>query len=294
MTPPPTAEVLDSLKTVLAPTVGATAVTFASLGTIAWLLARRRGRDWRVAAPALAVLAAVAGLAAGNYCRGAFPWLPDGKWWHWVWPAVGFVLTVEFVARTTGVRNLLRGAAAGVVAAFLVPAPWQAEAKWWIPAAAGLLAMQWGIVDGVARRWPGGWVTACVAIAALGTATVLIHDKSLGRADVATMAFATLGTLAIAAWATRSDTGAAASAVAIALPAMLLVGWAIAYEPEVPRESYLLVGFAPSALGLLLVPGASRHHPAWKLLLVLIPVAVGIALAMHAVPDPFAVAEPEW
>jgi hypothetical protein len=300
MTPPPTAEVVDALKFAIAPSLGATVGTFAILSLAAWGVARKFGYEWRKATPAIAVLALAAGLAAGNYFRAAFPWLPDGKFWHWAWPAIGLVCAVEFLARIpgvgVGVGHLFRGTAAGIIAAFLVPIAWQTEAKWWIPAVAGVLAVQWAIVDAVGRRGPGGSLAACLTLVAWGASVVLIHDKSLGRADIATMALAALGTLAVAAWVTRSDTGSAAAAASVIVPVLLLIGWAINYEPVVPRSAYRLVGLAPSALGLFLLPGLSRYNDrragtVLKLLVVLIPVALGVYWTTEAVPDPFG--EPE-
>lgn len=301
MTPPPTAEVVDALTHAVAPAVGAALGTFALLSAAASAVAGKRGGDWRVATSAVAVVALAAGLAAGNHFRGAFPWVPDGKFWHWAWPGVGLVCAVEFAAALlgVGVGNLLRGTAAGVVAAFLVPAAWQTDAKWWVPALALGLALQWAIVAEVGRRGRGGATAAGLGIVCWGAAVVLIHDQSLGRADIASMALAALGTLAVAAWVTKADAGPAAAVAAVVAPMLLLVGWAIAYTPAVPRAAYLLVGMAPSALGVFLIPGAAkfadrRAGTPLKLLAVLIPVGVAVYLTTQAVPDPFAAADDPW
>lgn len=254
---PPAKEVFDALKYAVAPAAGGTAVAAVALGG----LLRAVRKDWRRFTPALAVVSLAAGLAAGNASREVFPWTPDVKPWHWAWWAFGLAFVVELVASVPkvpiGVANLLRGTAAGVVAAFVVPPGVQAEAKWWLPAFAFAVAGQWAVVDLVGRRSPGGWNAAAVAVVAGGAAAVLIHAESAGFTDVATFLFAGLAVLAGLAWWTGSDAGPAAAVATVPICSLLLLGRHLR-DSEVSNQTFLLAAFAPTLLGLTLLPGVSR------------------------------------
>jgi hypothetical protein len=304
---PPADVVRDALRDVVAPVVGVAAMVFGGAALLAWLAARVREFRWRAVTPIAAAVAVAAAVVSGNEARGVFEWKPDSwyKWWHWVYPAVGLAVAVEVVARLpgvgVGVGHLLRGAAAGVIAATVVPAGWteQPADRWWVPAVALALAAQWAVVDAVARRVPGWSVAAAVAAAAWGAATVLMHNKSHGFADLAVMLLAALGVLAGLARVTRTDAGPAGAAAVVPLMIMLLVGRETASEPQVPKSAFLLAGFAPSAVGLFLLPGLSRwRQRRWAGVvlvgLVLIPAAVAGYLAMDAAPLQFGTEEEAW
>jgi hypothetical protein len=294
---PPAAEVIDVLKHAVAPAALAALGVFIILALLAAAASRAAGYEWRRFVPSISALALAASLAAGNHFRGAFPWLPDGKWWHYAWPAIGLAAVVEFIGRLPGVApsvgNLLRGTAAGVATAFLVPAEWQGAAPWAIPVVAFLLAIQWAIVDSISRQASTPVIPLCLALISFAAAALLIHDKSLGRADIATMAFAGMIVLAILAGATRSEVGGGSALAAVVVPILLLVGYAINYEPEVPPVAYILAALAPSILGLFLLPGLARTNTRWtggvlKLIAVVISTSIALYLAIRAVPNPFA------
>jgi hypothetical protein len=317
---PPTDDVLEALQYVVAPSAGAAAGVFGIALLLGWLVSRRLTFDWRAVAPPAAVLAVAAGLAAGNWALGAdrpFPWSPQGKPWHWAWWAVGLMLAAEFVARLPGVAfgvgHLLRGTAAGVAAAFVVPAVLTPTAvlpegdhkfdlfevvKWWLPGLAGLMAVQWAVVAAVGRRSPGGAGPAAAAAACGAAAAVCLHAESIGFLNVTTFLFAALAAVAVIAFATRSDGSPAAAAATGPLVVLLFLTRHLR-DSQVPLTSYLLVGLAPAALGVFLLPGVSRLN-GWRLgavlqvLAVLAPAAVGVYLAMDAAPYSFGPKEEEW
>jgi hypothetical protein len=324
---PPRQEVVDALKYAVAPAAGAAAVVFGGSSLVFWLASRKFPFDWRRLTPLAAALAVAAALAAGNYAMGPddrpFPWSPQGRPWHWAWWAFGLAIVVEAAARLPGVApgvgHLLRGTAAGVVAAFVVPAAVapapgapsavhaDAEAaevlaaqqllRWMIPAFALAVAVQWAAVDAVGRRAPGGATAAAGAVAAAGAAAVLLHAESLGFLHTATFLFAGLAAIAVLAWLTGADGGAAAAVATVPVCVLLLYGRYLR-DSEVPDSSFLLVGFAPLLLGLFLLPGMNglsgwRLGTALKVLTVLLPVALGVYLAMEAAPYSFGGAE-EW
>jgi hypothetical protein len=324
---PPRQEVFDALKYAVAPAAGAAVVVFGGLSLVSWLTFRGRSFEWRRLTPVAAALSVGAALAAGNYAMGQdrpFPWAPAGKPWHWAWWGFGLAVAAEVVARVpgvgVGVGHLLRGTAAGVIAAFVVPAAVapapgapsavhadaedpavlaaQQQLRWLIPAFALAVAAQWAVVDSVGRRAPGGSAAAAVAVACWGAAVVLLHAESLGFLNVATFLFAGLAAVAVLAWVSGADGGAAAAVATVPLVVLLLLGKHLR-DSKVPDSSFLLVGFAPLALGLFLLPGLNRLST-WRLgtvlkvLVVLIPVALAVYRAMEAAPYSFGPKEEEW
>jgi hypothetical protein len=323
---PPEQEVLNALKYAVLPAAGAAAAVFGGFSLLAWLTSRKLSFDWRRLTPLAAALSVAAALAAGNYAMGSdapFPWAPAGKPWHWAWWAFGLAVIVELVARFpgvgVGVGHLLRGTAAGVIAAFVVPAAIapapgapsavhadaedpdvlaaQERLRWMLPAFALAVAVQWAVVDAVGRRAPGGSTAAAVAVAANGAAAILLHAESLGFLNVATFLFAGLAAVAVLAWLTGTDAGAAAAVATVTVCVLLLFGKYLR-DSQVPDSSFLLVGFAPVLLGLFLLPGPNRITT-WrlgtvlKMLVVLIPVAVAVYRTMEIAPYSFGTEE-EW
>jgi hypothetical protein len=324
---PPQTEILDALWFAVLPAAGAAFVVFGLGVLVTWLIGgRMRNWDWDRAVPSVAVLALAAGVAlspllyAGMrekvdtaklvgdtetatrltdtyHFRLPFPWVPDGKWWHWGWYAIGLALAVEFLARWPGVRvgigHLLRGAAAGVIASAVVPPDWQAaETRWWVPLAAFGMAIQWAIVDAVGRRNPGGGIAAAMAVVSLGAATVFIHDAAAGFTDLATFLFAALTVLTLMAWITGTDVGAAAAATVIPLLSLLLMNYDLRSEPKVPKACYWLVGLAPFVLTLFLFPPIARFSrwrlvTPFKILWVAIPVGIAVYRCLTEAPLKF-------
>lgn len=292
---PPMKDVLDALRYAVAPSAGATFAYAVFIGGIAWAISKASKYDWRRFTPAIAVFAVAAGMAAGNHFREVFPWVPDGKPWHWAWWALGLAAIVEMLARFPGVQptagNLLRGAAAGVIAAFVVPASVQNDARWWIPAFGFASAIQWAIVDAVGRRTPGGWLPAALAVVSGGAAAILIHAESAGFTDMASCLLTGLGVIAVLAWLTRCDGNSAASFASFTICVLLLLGRHLR-DSEVTDTSFLLVAFAPLVLGLFVLPGISRINSHWsggvlKAIVVAVPVGIAVYRVVHEAPLTF-------
>ncbi len=239
-----------------------------------------------------------------------FPLVPDGKWWHWGLLAVGLALAVEFSARIPGVPvavgQLFRGVAAGVIASAVLPPEWQKGMdRWLLPFTAAVMAVQWGMLDAVSRRNPGGTLAACLSVVALGASCVAIHDDQARFTDFVTFVAVALGVLAVGGWVLRADTGSAAAVAVVPLLTVLLMTRESVppYEPEwmthppVPALAYWLVALAPLVLGLFLIPPVTRFGTRWyampvKLLLVLIP--VGIAVYLCATEAPMTFDKEKW
>jgi hypothetical protein len=340
---PPMDLVREKLLFGVLPTALAVALAFAVGVLLAWWIVGRVLRNhWRVLAPTLAVLALAAGLVAspllGSWNRDRiatakasgdddrakelartylfetpFPWVPDGKWWHWGWYAIGLALAVESVVRLPGVRvgvgHLFRGVAAGVIAAVLVlprfllksdkptPIVFEPEALWHTVLTAVLMAVTWAVVDAVGRRNPGGSVASAMAIVCGGAAVVLIHDAAAGYTDVATFLLTGLAVLSLAAWVTGTDVGAAGAAAVVPVATLLLLNREPESTSKVPVVAYWLVGLAPLTLAMFLFPpitrfGLSRWATPVKWLLVAIP--VGIAVYRCVTEAPLKFGEEQW
>ncbi|OWK40512.1 hypothetical protein [Fimbriiglobus ruber] len=259
--------------------------------------------DWRTAVPLISVLAAAVGVMAGNYFRGnPFPWEPDGKWWHWAWWAIGVAFATEAIARIPGVPlnvgYLFRGTAAGVIAAFVTPPEWQKEALWWVPLMAVSLAAVWAVVDAVGRCGPGGSTTAALAVVAGGASVVLIHNTSPGFTDISVCLFTALMTLAVAAWVTGTDCGAAGAVAVVPIILLLAMGRALV-DSKIPASSFYLVAAAPLTLSFFLLPSAKDFctRPTatpTKILFVLVPVLIAAYRATNAAPLVFATEAEKW
>lgn len=285
---PPQAEVLDALKFAVLPAVVAALLAFnelrATLG--------RAGVSDRRSVPLAASAALLAALLAGNLFRGAVPFVPDGRWWHWIGPAVAVAMAAEVGLRAVVagpvVSTLVRAGAAGLVGWAATPAEWREGALWAAPAVgAGVLAV-WAAVAAGGRHRPG-LAAAAVTVVAGGVSAVLLHNKTLGFADVATILFAGLAVLAFKALVTGDDTSAAAAAAVVPLTAYLVAGRHLSTDP-VPGHTFVLAALAPLPVGLLAVPGV--RHLRWLAVAVglLLPVAlasVAAGLAMAAAPLEF-------
>ncbi len=302
---PPTAEIVGALKYAVAPCFGAAAVVYLSAVGLIRLSQRRFAIPICTLSPAIAAFALLCALAVGNYAAGSdrpFPWIPDGKPWHLAWWVIGTMVFVEFLARIpglgVGVGNLLRGLAAGLAAAFVIPAAAQAEARWWIPAAGLAIAAVWATVDTVARNFPGGSLAYTLALNCGGTAAICLHAESLGFLGVATFLAAGLAACAIGAWLTRSDSSAAASAATGPQIVLLLLTRHLR-DSDVPLDCFLTVGLAPLMLAVLLLPGVRRlarmrYGGVVAIALVALPVVVAVLRVTIVAPYSFSLAEDEW
>lgn len=228
-----------------------------------------------------------------------FPLVPDGKWWHWGLYAFGLALAVEFGARLPGVPvavgHLFRGVAAGVIASAVLPEKWALGVdRWILPLTAGVMAVQWAILDTVSRKNPGGTLAACLSLVAGGAACVAIHDSSARFTDFATFVASALGVLAVGGWILRADVGGGVAVVPVITVLLMVREGAIPTDPadttkHVPVAAYWLVGLAPLLLGVFLIPPLTRFGIRWystpvKLLLVLIPVGIAMYLCLSEAP----------
>ena len=300
---PPTDEVVSALKYAVAPCFTAAATVYL-VGRVSLSLIRRfSGRSLPLSA-VIAVLAVGTALAIGNYTAGLdrpFPWVPDGKPWHFAWWAIGAMVGVELIARIPGIQfgNLLRGVTAGLAAYFAIPAFAQTEARWWIPVAGLAIAVVWGATDFVAKKYPGGSLAFALAINCGGTAAICLHAASLGFLNVATFLAAGLGACALCAWLTRSDAAAAANAASGPQIVLLLLTKHLSSDHQVPLDCFLIVGLAPLALLLLFAPGirrmaSMRFGGIAAISLVATPVAFAVLRAMIVAPYSFSLAQEEW
>lgn len=292
---PPKAEVLDALQYAIAPAAGATLSTYAVYLLLNRFSSRTLKLDLGLFAPLIGVVALLAGLAAANYYRLSLPWTPDQKWWHDLIYAIALAGVVEAVARFSGVPlslgQLLRGTAAGLIAAALVSPSWQTDAHWWMPLAGLTLAIEWGAVGALAIRTPGPSLLAALTIALGGASAILLHASSARFADVALFTFVGLAVLTILARLSGTDPSSAAAVAVVPLVTLLLVGRALA-DTKVPLASFLSVGLAPLGLFVFFIPGVDKidKKPAagWlQIVLVLIPVAYGVYRAMTEAPLQF-------
>jgi hypothetical protein len=299
---PPMAEVLDALKKAVAPSAGAAAFVFSIGLAVSWLVSQFARFEWRSVPPPFAVLSLAAGLAVGNHFRDVFHFrfLPesDGKWWHWVWPAVAALLAAELIARlprvNPGLGYIARLIGFAVGPCYLIPQAWAPEGQWclwWIPA---LIAM-WAILTEVGDLAPGGSLSAAIAVVAAGAAAVLLHSIAHGLTDIATFVGCALMVMAVLAFLTQTDASSAASVGAVIVAVLLLVSQSTAVK-VLPREIYYLVAFAPFALGATLLPGFNRindlrYAPVLKVALVAIPVVIGVVWTMRVAPLQFGAEE---
>ena len=292
---PPTAEIIDAAKWLLAPAAISAVAVFLILAFIVRLAFKKCGCDWRRAMPAVSVLAIFTSLLAVNHFRDMpFPWLPDGKWWHFGGLAIAASFVVEMICQAMPARSppmLLRGLTAGIIAHFIVPAAWQAEAPWWLPLVAIWLAASWSIVAEVARRQQGGAIAFAGSIFAGGAGIVLLHAKSLGLSDLALALAVGLFLLALLAWITKIN--ASATTVAVVVPVLILV-WLNrpTADSDVPIACHRILAAVPVCMGLMLLSGlnrtlGTRRGGLLAIFLTLVPVIVAVSIAVVMAPMTF-------
>jgi hypothetical protein len=299
---PPSAEIIDAVKWIVAPSALAALATLIVLSVLFKLLSSKWNGDWRQAIPAVSVLAVALSVIAVNHYRGdrenysgaAFPWLPDGKWWHFGGWAIAAGFLVELIAQSIPSRPigfLLRGLTAGVIAHFLVPVAWQSEARWWVPAAATWLAVAWSIAAELAHRQPGGAMAFAASFFAGGAGIVLLHATSLGFSDVASGLSVSLFVAAIFAWIIRSSTSAAAAAAIVPVLTLIWLNRPLV-DSQVPITCHRIFACTPILLGVLLLPRLNRILGTRTgglaiIALTLIPVGIAVAIAVTTAPMNF-------
>ncbi len=281
---PPRDEVIEALRYAVAPAAAAAVGVYGLLALVLWRLTPH----WRRAMPAASVLALAAAVAAGNHYRTAFPWWPDGRWWHWVGPVVALAFVAELVARVPGVSgevgHFARGLAAGVVGVVILPAEWRDERPWLVVVFGVLVAAEWALLAAVGRRGGGRLVTFGMSAVATAVSVVLLHQKTLGFSDVATLLGVGLFWVGVMGVVTRTDTSPAAAVTVVPLAALLVLGQALIDTP-IPVWVFWVAGLLPLVLAVRLAPRVGRRAGIVAVLLVLGLVAgMCVFVAMQAAP----------
>jgi hypothetical protein len=220
----------------------------------------------------------------------------DPPAWYWLsWLgalalAAGLVGGVPCLPTLAG--WLLRVGVAGLAARLLVPpehlAP-ELYAKLSSPTAlfALVVLLEWGLLGYLARREPGAWLPAGLALVSFCAAAVVLHAHSARLSDLATLLGSALAGIALAAVGLRRHAGGVAGAVAVVLPGLLLTAQQDTFS-AVPWKSFALPALAPLALAPLVLPGVGLLKGRWRrlagLALLVAPAAAGVVLAMRAEP----------
>ena len=295
---PPTSLILETLRDIVLPAAGGSALTFALFFT------RRR------TAPFASSAAVIVGFVWANFTFGTLewegthrliPWKPDRSTWHFLPRAAVVLLGVGLVTRWLGllvgrflperrwwVQNLLvwlpRWIAILIVGSWLIPVPWVEVYTWLKPALCTAMLFSWVALDGTARSESNGQTAFALSAMFLAAAGVIIHAHSKLFMDVAVvLGFAMFGVALVARAARVEASGAIPAGVAF-LPALLLN---VRYQTEslVPLACFWLVGLAPLVLLPFLIPRVARQNR-WlvgtaRLVFVLIPLVIAVVLAME-------------
>lgn len=283
MTLPPLSLVQESLLSTVLPPAAAGALVFAAvLGIVG-----------RQAALLGAVLALVAGLAAGNYFRAVIPWVPGTRTAEWI-PYLALAAAIAASLMRVPKRPLIGAALWALVMAIVVvrllPRQYHLEPLWMLPAfVLTITAVGFGL-GYASLKDPGAIMPAVAALALYALSAVCIHASSARLMDMAVIAGSTLAGMALVAGLAKADTAAAMPAVAV-----LLVGIAFTAQYEsysnVRWGSFALAAVAPLLVLVSLVPPVA-HLTGWKLravqvVLVLIPASVAVAFAVLDDPIDF-------
>jgi hypothetical protein len=172
-----------------------------------------------------------------------------------------------------------------VVGSWVVPAPWAQEYPWIKPALGMVMLFSWIALDGAARVGANGQAALSLAGAFFAASAVIIYAHSSLFMDIAVaMGFAMLG-IAVVARVGKVDARGAIPAGIGFLPALMLNARFYLSENLVPLAAFWLVGLAPLALLPFSIPRIARQNR-WllgiaRLVLLLIPLVIAVALAMH-------------
>lgn len=311
---PPIGEVLDALLHAVLPAVVASAAAFA-------LVAKLAPARLAYAAGALAL---ACGFLAGNHFRGAIDYRVDFERplnvtdlgralkatfispsddsseegivtpplpYYWLPWTAGLALVAGLAARKTPAVAAwpIRVAAVGVATALAVPSYLRQESPWLLAAFAGTVPCEWVLLERLVRESTPERLRfgpAAVGSAAFFAASlVILHAHSARLADIAVILSAALGAIAAVGALLRADAEAVAPGVAVALPALMLSGFADTFS-EVPATAFLLTAAAPLALAPLLLPRVrSLVWPKWTAvagMLAAAPLFLAVVLAMRA------------
>jgi hypothetical protein len=215
------------------------------------------------------------------------PLKPSQSAWHWLPLAALVALVVGVLARSLPwllARTLLAAVAAGLAAWLLVPHHVPARA-WVLPILGLIIFALWQILERLARTTPGGQAPWLLALTFLAGGLIILYAHCGRLAEVAMIcAGALIGLGLVACWA-RIDCSGVVPATAVLLPGTLLAGATETWS-EVPGLAFALVALAPLVLAGTL-PTSLRRWPLTRLallrlLLLLLPLACAVLLAVHA------------
>ena len=243
---PPVSEVFDTLKFVVLPAFGVTALV---AGLIPIVLGRRAGFI-------AAAISFVVGVAVANSFRGCFvlrfepdsptsvsdlirglwsvmsgqitliggtasePIFPPRAGRYWIpWAALiatGAGLLTRLSKMPTTIATLVRIVVTAIVTRMIVPADLAVASPWLTWLIAMSIIVDWTFAERRAASIPNEVPPAAAGLASLGAAAVLLHAHSARLTDCATLiAFASFGVAVIACWG-RIDAAGAAPAIAVA------------------------------------------------------------------------------
>lgn len=187
---------------------------------------------------------------------------------------------------------LVRGGAAIAIAWGLIPEADRDEFMWMAPAFAAVIAALWIILDRLAAQLANGSIAVAVILALLTAAQIMIHAHSASLMEVlAALGFAFTGLAIIACWR-GVQFGGAIPAIAVGLPAMLLMG----QRRTISKLHWITFALPACAPLLLCLTLPLAHWPRWRLhltrlVLVLAPLALAVVLAWSDDPLNF---EDDW
>ena len=216
---------------------------------------------------------------------------PIHYWLPWV---TALALVVGILVRSLPIPAVigwqLRNVIVLLAACLLVAPEWRANAIGILFLYFVAAATQWGLVEDLGKRMPGGWLAAAMGFALFGLGGVLLYAHSARMSDISVILGSSCCGIALAAWRRKADSGGVAPAVAIVLPGLAILGKYLTFS-DVPRCSFGLAALAPCALAVMLIPRIGRLHgiarPLMGIAIVLIPAAIALGIAMDAesLPD---------
>jgi hypothetical protein len=240
------------------------------------ILARRWGERHGGEAPrGGAGLAAGAGLLAGFVALAGsrqlgWEFLAPTDSWHWL-PLLSVLATgVGIAERVTSWTPVARGGLRLLVAAatawLLVRAESAVQAvnPGWLAGVGLAVLVSWGLLDPLARRWPGPGLPALLASVALAAGAVLALSGILKFAQMAGVLAAVLaGCAGPARWPPgESPARGAVPGLSVLLPGLLFAGYFNTFS-DVPPASFLLVLAAPLGPGVAALLPSSKSAGRW-------------------------------
>ncbi|MGC1274851.1 MAG: hypothetical protein WBC44_14180 [Planctomycetaceae bacterium] len=311
---PPLAEVIDTLLKVVLPATCAAAIVFVlvaklaparlapAAAALALMVGFVAGNHWRGAveyrldSERLLTPADLAQAFRDTFVPPQSedaPLPPPSRYWL-PWTA-GLALLGGLAARAVPAFAgwSIRIALAGLATALAVTADLREGVPWFTPAFFAVVLAEWLVLERLAgqprrevdeRSFAKPWLAPAAACATFVAASiVLLHAHSARFVDIATIMAASLGTIALLAWLTKTDPASVAPGVAVMLPGLMLVGYQDTFS-EVPTASFATIALAPLSLAALLLPRlrSSRGATSLAVATFFTVLAIGVSLAVQA------------